>query len=231
MNAEKQSALELEALAAAYRLYSAAFQEPSPERIEERQWRRVYAALPGGARLPKPPAPPPEIQNEFRRVFGHNLSPDCPPYETQYAHGGVFRKTQELADIAGFYRAFGLEAAAGDRRPDHLPVELEFVSLLLLKEALALRRGEREKAAISRSARGKFLGDHLGRWLPSFAAAMSVKAPEGYCAALGAALAALVGEDARSLGVDPSAPRTPAVREDPEDSVCNSCFGGSDEAS
>src|SRR3990172_4946219 len=41
--------------------------------------------------------------------FGHAVSKDCPPYEAEYGQAHIFEKTQTLADISGFYRAFGLE--------------------------------------------------------------------------------------------------------------------------
>jgi TorA maturation chaperone TorD len=230
--APTQPVEELEARAAAYQLYSLAFREPSPGRVEERQWGEVYTALPGGEGLPRPPALPEDLDGELRRVFGHNLSPDCPPYETHYGQGGVFRKTQELSDIAGFYRAFGVEAAQRDRRPDHLPVELEFVSLLCVKQARAVSHGKADRARLCREARARFLRDHLGRWLGPFAAAIETKVPGGYYALLARSLASLALWDAGSLGVDPWAPTPRPARLSPEgpgDPACDSCFGGDDE--
>lgn len=69
-----------------------------------------------------------------------------------------------LADTAGFYRAFGVEVEPGTERPDHLSVELEFMHLLAIKEALAEERGESERAALCREAAVSFLREHLGRW-------------------------------------------------------------------
>ena len=43
-----------------------------------------------------------------------------------------------LADLAAFYRAFGLELAAdAAERQDHLCIELEFMSVLAAKEGYA----------------------------------------------------------------------------------------------
>ena len=69
-----------------------------------------------------------------------------------------------LADVAGFYKAFGVEVTPGSERPDHLAVELEFMHLLAVKEAVAEEQGEAEGAAVCREATVSFLGDHLGRW-------------------------------------------------------------------
>lgn len=228
MKINTSSVGDLQARAAVYRMFSGSFREPVPRLPRAEDWAEVLSALPGDSQVTIPP-PPSAPADEFRRIFGHNLSPDCPPYETHYEHMGIFRKTQELADLAGFYRAFGLETAAGDRRADHLPVELEFISLLCLKEALAVDREETEKADICRKARGRFLSEHLCRWLPAFAQAVHQKAPDGYFAGLSAALAAFARMDAETLGVDLAAPRLrPTIPDGPED-ACISCIGGSDE--
>lgn len=69
---------------------------------------------------------------------------------------------EEMADVAGFYRAFGLDFE-GDR-PDHICMELEFMRLLVMKEAKALMDGNTENAEICISAQKSFLHSHLGRW-------------------------------------------------------------------
>lgn len=84
-------------------------------------------------------------------------------YETEYGHLRGMAKGHDLADIAGFYMAFGLEVSSGDAHEmaDHIAVELEFYALLLLKqEAL---KGDQEGSDIVEGARRKFLVDHLGR--------------------------------------------------------------------
>src|SRR5262249_45823836 len=44
---------------------------------------------------------------EYDRIFGVVFSKECPPYETEYhTTTDVFFRSQQLADIAGFYRAF-----------------------------------------------------------------------------------------------------------------------------
>ena len=192
------------AAAAAYGLYAAAFREPAPVPPPPDLLRAVYARFPGGAALVLPPAPPADTEGAWRKLFGHNLSPDCPPYETQFGRTGVFRQAQDLADLAGFYRAFGVEAAGGERRPDHLPVELEFLSLLARKEAMALGSGEADRAALCRAARARFLREHLGRWAGGFAAALTHKAPDSYWAAVAVAMARFVDADARALSAEPA---------------------------
>jgi TorA maturation chaperone TorD len=138
------------------------------------------------------------MRSEFSRVFGYTLQCDCPPYETLYGSGGyagantqlagaqVFEQSQTLGDIAGFYRAFGLEVSDQIKeRLDYISIELEFMSFLAYKEAYALISdgGEKEKAErieICRDAQRKFLSDHLGRWAPFFTDRLEEKAKDGF---------------------------------------------------
>lgn len=64
-----------------------------------------------------------------------------------------------IADVAGFYRAFGFEARG--ERPDHLSAQLEFLALVCLQEAHARLAGLREEAQVCAEARRSFLRDHL----------------------------------------------------------------------
>jgi hypothetical protein len=68
----------------------------------------------------------------------------------------------EMADVAGFYRAFGLDFPSD--RPDHVSMELEFMRVVTMKEARALMDDDGENAGICISAQKSFLSAHLGRW-------------------------------------------------------------------
>jgi TorA maturation chaperone TorD len=106
------------------------------------------------------------LQADHRQIFGLTGSL---MYETELGLPHEFRQSQELADIAGFYRAFGLQTGATVReRPDHLATELEFMYLLTLKEAYADSNAMPEQAEICIDAQCKFLQDHLARWIGPF---------------------------------------------------------------
>ena len=88
----------------------------------------------------------------------------CSPFETEYEID-PFAKGRQLADIAGFYNAFGMTISAS--RPnmtDFLGTELEFMSLLSRKEAYAVMRGWKKRREVTLDAERSFLRDHLGRW-------------------------------------------------------------------
>ncbi|QWR77568.1 TorD/DmsD family molecular chaperone [Candidatus Magnetomonas plexicatena] len=75
----------------------------------------------------------------------------------------------ELADVAGFYGAFGLDTSASvPERVDHISTELEFMHVMALKEAAALEEGDPEHLEIVRHGQQKFMTDHLGRWVNRF---------------------------------------------------------------
>lgn len=81
-------------------------------------------------------------------------------YEGNYHH--PFSAYEEMADIAGFYRAFGF--SFDGERPDHLCLELEFMRILSLKEAMALQEVDQEKIDVTINAEREFLSSHIGRW-------------------------------------------------------------------
>lgn len=88
-------------------------------------------------------------------------------YETEYGKNRTMFKTTELADLAGFYKAFGLNSESDDvthEMADHVSVELEFYSFLLLKQAFLEEILDLEGLDVVFDARKKFLNDHLGKF-------------------------------------------------------------------
>jgi DMSO reductase family type II enzyme chaperone len=120
-----------------------------------------------------------------RQLFGHTARGLVPPYETEYGNEALFQQPQELGDIMGFYHAFGLTMKSGKHeRPDHISCQLEFLMFLALKEAYALEQDDREMLAEVRKAEKSFLADHLGRFVPTFAAKLMRQDPSGFYGAL-----------------------------------------------
>jgi len=107
-----------------------------------------------------------------------------------------------LADIAGFYRAFGFAPAAGTgEKADHLGAELEFVALLLVMRAQAAAAGEAEAAAVTHEALCAYWADHLGEWLPAFCARLAALAPDRHHRRLARLLALAGTRVAAELGL------------------------------
>lgn len=77
-------------------------------------------------------------------------------YGSEYTSEHEFQRSNNLSDIAGFYKAFGLEI--DNDRPDSLEAELEFMHYLIFKEVKA---PDKEKARICADAQKKFFSEHL----------------------------------------------------------------------
>ncbi len=121
-------------------------------------------------------------------AFGHAARGDCPLNEIEYGdlNADPLFQPHQLADLAAFYRAFGLEVADGAaERPDHLGMEFEFMSVLAAKEAYAhVHKADGERCALCREAQKKFLREHLGRWAPAFVRRLARAATDEALAAL-----------------------------------------------
>jgi putative dimethyl sulfoxide reductase chaperone len=121
------------------------------------------------------------LPSRYRDLFGHTARGPVPPYETEYGNEALFQQPQELGDLMGFYHAFGLTLKSGKReRPDHVSCEFEFLMFLALKEAYALEQDNREMLGEVRKAQRLFLGDHVGRFLPTFATKLTGEDPSGF---------------------------------------------------
>lgn len=141
-----------------------------------------------------------EWQEAHRRTFGAAGSL-C--YETEYGLPHEYRQSQELADLGGFYHAFGFEVGGAKReRGDHIAVELEFMYVLALKELLAYTNQQPEKVEICTSAEALFLQDHLGRWFALFGQGLRVNAPHSPYLALADFAQQFVAADMQRLGVE-----------------------------
>jgi TorA maturation chaperone TorD len=178
-------------------------------------------------------ASPQALRSQYDRVFGLVSPKECPPYETEYYPAQeTFGRSQQLADVAGFYKAFGIEPARSTPdRPDHLAFELEFMGFLLLKKRLVLPSANAgteagEHANVCELALRDFLRDHLAWWLPGFAAGLLRKAHGGYLEALAWILAAWIRAECGRLKISSVLrPVQPESIEAPEEqSGCASCL-------
>ncbi|MBI1732894.1 MAG: molecular chaperone TorD family protein [Gammaproteobacteria bacterium] len=144
------------------------------------------------------------LAQEHVRLFGPGAR--CPLTETSWGDvGRMLGKAAQMADISGFYRAFKLRPLEGRESvpEDHLAMELEFMSLLCLKEAHARNEGTEAPLEVTRSAQGKFVQDHLGTWIEYWLEQLRQNAPPDFYLRVGEALRSLVSADALLLKVEP----------------------------
>jgi DMSO reductase family type II enzyme chaperone len=112
-------------------------------------------------------------------------------------------RTFEMADVAGFYKAFGVEAESSGERPDHIAAELEFMNLLAVKECIALQEeGAGEHADVCRNAARAFLRDHLARWAPRLGQRLASAAVDPVYRTAGRLLGDFVAFDAETLDAE-----------------------------
>ncbi|AGA32800.1 nitrate reductase subunit, conjectural [Thioalkalivibrio nitratireducens DSM 14787] len=112
-------------------------------------WRQADAAL---------------LQAEYGRLFLGRTP--CSLHSAAYSGAGSLAgPAAEIADISGFYQAFGVDIRDDQpERPDHLAAELEFYGTLLIKLAYAQLSDWVEASDVTAAAARSFLSDHLGRW-------------------------------------------------------------------
>ncbi len=228
----EQEAARALARAGVYRLLGGTFAYPTIGRVEEvgRMAESLAAIPPADRGLPAPLTEPlgalaqaaltadvGALEDEHVFLFDQV---HCPPYEGAYGQRQLAGKSAQLADISGFYTAFGL--APSSTQPDvedHIAAELEFMSALALKEAYALAEANGDGLAVTRDAQAVFLTDHLGRWAEAFAEAMRTATPLPYYAAAAALLSAWIRAEIERLGVSvtPLLPAAGAAETDDED--------------
>ncbi|HMN67742.1 MAG TPA: molecular chaperone TorD family protein [Bdellovibrionales bacterium] len=107
-----------------------------------------------------------DLRSDYISIFDQSKSLN-PLYETEYGRERAMFKATELSDIAGFYRAFGFEMdlEGGRDMVDHISVELEFYSLLMMKLLYLEESDELSGCEIVLDGMRKFMESHLGRFV------------------------------------------------------------------
>lgn len=164
--------------------------------------------------------------SDYENTFGLLASNTCPPYESEYISGKLsYQRAHVVADISGFYRAFGLTVTETQpERHDHLALELEFMAFLIGMErhsgndpaARAMRR------FVCRAAQARFFKEHVAWWAPVFARLLAHENPGGFYEAAGRFIAALIPTERALLNVGlTSQPAPPSAADAPD--ACEGC--------
>lgn len=145
------------------------------------------------------------VRSDYVDLFDRSRDSN-PLYETEYGRDRALAKGRELADIAGFYRAFAVDLdreGLGRDMVDHVAIELEFYALLLMKQARLAELSDSEGSGIVMEARKSFLSDHLGRFVAAIAERPGVGRHAYYSLVFGW-VRDLVSEECASLGISPA---------------------------
>ncbi len=184
-------------------LSSAFLNEPTPERLNafllEEVLETVERMLPASkseiSRLKELRARPNMeetadlVRGEFERLFIiPNKSTYVPPYESCFREktGNDYGRLwgEATRDIVAIYQAGGFEPKLGHHiiAPDHIGLELAFMSTLCYKETNQITGEEKSPPVNSRTLQKAFLDAHLVQWLPAFSQAIRNKPNISYFA-------------------------------------------------
>jgi DMSO reductase family type II enzyme chaperone len=166
--------------------------------------------------------------SEYHSAFGHTARGSCPLNEIEYGDlkADPLFQPHRLADLAAFYRAFGLEMTDdAAERQDHFSIECEFMSVLGAKEAYAIAQDlKNESVSLCQDAQKKFLKEHLARWSSAFTNRLSRIVGEGPLGAIAQFTNEFIKLDCASRGVIPGSEDL-LLRpiDEAEESMCASC--------
>jgi len=219
-----------------HRWLAKAYEDPTPENWQwlcapgtqenlQAAWAVVAGKMPAATFLPDAFD---AFLNAYLAAFGHAARGSCPLNEIEYGDikADPLFQPHRLADLAAFYRAFGLEVTedAGERQ-DHICLELEFMCVLAAKEAYAHEHQlDGDQLAQCRDAQKKFLREHLGRWTPAFARRLTAATNDPALRALAEFTRAFVESECIRFGVNPGSEEL-SLRpvDEAADRACDSC--------
>lgn len=120
-----------------------------------------------------------EWEPEFFSVLG---PAGCAVCESSYERAAQASRGPLLAQVAGYYEAFGYAPVRLKEVPDHAAVELGFLSFLAMKVAFATYESKSEAASVAAGAYADFHRQHLGAWLLDCLEAIQATGSEHYTA-------------------------------------------------
>ena len=100
---------------------------------------------------------------EYTRLFIGPYKLPCPPWESVYTSPKRLMMQDAADQVLQLYRDAGVNLATEDIMPDHIGAELNFLAVLLQKTHL-----ETEQKDHYIETTGRFLSEHLLKWVPEF---------------------------------------------------------------
>lgn len=106
---------------------------------------------------------------DYSKLFVGPSELIAPPYGSIYLEAGKRVMGDTTMEVIGMYQKAGLSMSDDFKElPDHIAVELEFMSYLIFKEIEALKQSDFERAKGFIDKQEIFLNTFLRRWVPPF---------------------------------------------------------------
>lgn len=135
-----------------------------------------------------------ELLVEYSRLFIGPFGVIAPPYGSVYLDGERRVMGDSTMKVIGMYRNEGLSGSAdAGELPDHVAVELEFMSYLVFEEIKALETSDLRAAVESVEKQERFSGEFLRRWIPLFCERIKENTENGFYTALAQCASSFIG--------------------------------------
>lgn len=137
---------------------------------------------------------------EYSRLFLGPFKLVAPPYGSVWLDNAKTVMGNSTAQVAAVYQAHGLHLADDfPELPDHIAVELEFLSYLAFQQRQAQATGNHNEATRLATDQLRFINEFLAPWLPPFCQAIIEDGEAPFYMALAGCTAAFVAADSASL--------------------------------
>ncbi len=143
-----------------------------------------------------------ELAIEYTRLFlgpGKHISPH---ESVQLKRGSGILWGPETSAVQQSYRAAGFEIGEGETDiPDHLSVELDFLSLLTKEESQCWTNRDHEQTARILNLQRAFISGHLGKWVAIFCTKVKEEAEFGFYPAFAGLLLSYLSGEKMEIGI------------------------------
>ncbi|MBC8414299.1 molecular chaperone TorD family protein [bacterium] len=134
-----------------------------------------------------------ELNVEYARLFMGPFNLIAPPYGSVHMEEGARVMGESTMEVIDVYQKEGLARSDNFKDlPDHIVVELEFMSYLLFKEREALQKSDSETAGKYRDKQENFLENYLQPWIRPFCGKISAGTENAFYSALAKCVSAYV---------------------------------------
>jgi putative dimethyl sulfoxide reductase chaperone len=173
------------------RLLAACYYQPGPEFAEE----KVFDAMLGAATvIDAALAPavrrigaafdavdPQELLIDYTRLFIGPLDTIAQPYGSVWLDARKTLMQDSTQSVLALYAEGGFEMDEGFRElPDHIAAEMEFLYLLLFRQAEACSKDDAPERTRLAGLQRRLLDEHLGRWIEPFTTAIAAGAQTAF---------------------------------------------------